>query len=162
MPMSKLFSLQASPRTSPSNNDAQTQRNIYGNQPNPGAAQNVSIFDSLNNRLLNFGIPRWNLGSLVVEPIYSVGTLLMMLMFGLPGILLIVILFVVSQLSRGFNFGQMYNGLFGGGGQQNPHQNVRSSGASSNRQNFSPSTASDSNKPKYNDNFGGPGRRLGD
>lgn len=90
----------------------------YGGGPQ---AQTVSIFDVANQKLLDAGFPRWNLGSYTVEPIASVGCLLAGFMFGLQGILFAALLFFVvkwsqqgSQQTRGSTGGQYWPG--GGGG----------------------------------------------
>ena len=64
----------------------------------------VSIFDTLNQRLLDAGVPRWNAGPYVIEPIVSLGFLLAGLLLGLKGLLFGGILFFVvkySQSARG-------------------------------------------------------------
>ena len=55
--------------------------------------QQISIFETLNQRLLGLGIPRFNIGSYNIEPIVTVGFLLAMLLFGLPGLLFAGLLF---------------------------------------------------------------------
>ena len=59
-----------------------------------------SVFDTLNQKLLDAGIPRWNLGSYVIEPIVTIGFLLALLIFGLPGIIFGGLLFAVSKWSQ--------------------------------------------------------------
>uniref|UniRef100_A0A915KK31 DUF4605 domain-containing protein n=1 Tax=Romanomermis culicivorax TaxID=13658 RepID=A0A915KK31_ROMCU len=85
--------------------------------------QRQSGLDVLNSKLLNFGIPRWSLGGVTIEPVYTIGALLMFMLFGfLPSLCLIGILFVVSQLSRdnGANLRSIFHtfkrSLGGGGG----------------------------------------------
>jgi hypothetical protein len=62
--------------------------------------QQVSIFDSLNQRLLNMGLPRFTVGPWTIEPIVTVGFLLAAIFFGLPGIIFAGVLFVVSKISQ--------------------------------------------------------------
>lgn len=66
-----------------------------------------SVFDSLNQRLLAAGLPSWNAGPYVVEPIVSVGFLLALLFMGIQGFIFAVILFFVVK----------YSGMGGQGGQ---------------------------------------------
>ena len=64
-----------------------------------GAAGGVSsFFTNLNQRLLDAGLPRWNLGSYPVEPIMTVGTLLAVMFFGLAGLLMAAFLFFVTNM----------------------------------------------------------------
>ncbi len=78
--------------------------------------QQVSIFTVLNQKLLDAGFPRWNLGSTVIEPIVSVGFLLAFLLLGVRGLLFGGLLFVVCKMSMGGGGGQ------GQGGQQGQGQ----------------------------------------
>lgn len=64
-----------------------------------GGGQQFSVFDGLNQRLVDYGFPRFNIGAHTVEPIVSVGFILAGLLLGLPGLLLAVILFFVSKMS---------------------------------------------------------------
>ncbi|XP_077999470.1 protein FAM241B-like [Glandiceps talaboti] len=78
------------------------QQGQYGG--GEGQMQQVSIFDVLNQKLVDGGFPRWNLGPYVVEPIASVGVLLAGLFFGLQGLFFAGLLFFVvkwSQQNRG-------------------------------------------------------------
>ena len=83
-----------------------------------GDGQQFSIFDGLNQRLIGYGFPRFNIGSHTVEPIVSVGFILAGLLLGLPGILLGLILFFVSKMST--SEGGL--GSFFGGGDQGQGQ----------------------------------------
>ncbi|XP_022109060.1 uncharacterized protein C10orf35-like [Acanthaster planci] len=74
----------------------------------------ISIFDTLNQRLLNLGIPCFNLGPYAIQPIVTVGFLLAMLLFGLPGLLFAGILFAVVKLSGGAGGGGSGSGENGG------------------------------------------------
>ncbi|XP_070544323.1 protein FAM241B-like [Ptychodera flava] len=76
------------------------QHENYNQQYAGGQMQQVSIFDNLNQRLLDAGVPRWNLGSYVVEPIASVGMLLALLFFGLQGLLFAGLIFFVVKWSQ--------------------------------------------------------------
>lgn len=75
--------------------------------------QPISIFQLLNQKLLAFGIPRFNLGDLVVEPIVSVGLLLSLMLFGIQGLIFGAILFAVSHWSTNGAPG-FINNMFGG------------------------------------------------
>lgn len=61
----------------------------------------TSIFDSLNDRLRNLGIPRWNIGPYTVEPIVSVGFVASLLVFGLRGLLFSGLLFGIAKWGSG-------------------------------------------------------------
>ncbi|XP_041362863.1 protein FAM241B-like [Gigantopelta aegis] len=70
----------------------------------------VSIFDSLNQRLLDAGVPRWNAGPYLIEPIVSLGFLLAGLLLGLKGLLFGAILFFVVKYSQGARGPAPYGG----------------------------------------------------
>ncbi|XP_064650893.1 protein FAM241B-like [Lineus longissimus] len=72
--------------------------------------QAASVFDAFSERLRALGIPRWNLGPYVVEPIVSVGFLVALLLAGFRGLIFAGILFFVSKYSQQGGFG----GWFGG------------------------------------------------
>ena len=77
------------------------------------------MFEQFNQRLLQAGVPRFNLGQYEVEPIVLVGMLLAFLLLGFKGLLLGAILFFVSKWSSGQqNAGpqQGQGGQPGGGG----------------------------------------------
>ncbi|XP_060591603.1 protein FAM241B-like isoform X2 [Ruditapes philippinarum] len=76
--------------------------------------QQASVFDGLNQRLVDYGFPRFNIGSHTVEPIVSVGFILAGLLLGLPGLLLAAVLFFVSKISTS---GGGLASFFGGGGE---------------------------------------------
>lgn len=61
--------------------------------------EGVSMFDSLNKRLLEAGLPRWNAGPYVVEPIVTVGFLVIGLLIGWRGLLFAGLLFCLSKWS---------------------------------------------------------------
>lgn len=90
-----------------------------------GQGQQVNMFDVLNQRLLNYGVPRWNAGPYVVEPIVSVGFVLAGLFMGLKGILFGGLLFFVTKWSQS---GGGFSRLFGGGGDSGRQQGPGSSG----------------------------------
>ena len=78
-----------------------------------------SIFEGLNQKLLGLGIPRWNVGSYVVEPIVSVGFLAAFLLMGFRGLLFAALLFLVVQVSMGGGGpGQGFRGWLRGGAQR--------------------------------------------
>ena len=93
-------------------NNAQQQQQ-YG----PGGGQQFSVFDGLNQRLIGYGFPRFNIGQHTVEPIVSVGFILAGLLLGLPGLLLAAFLFFVSKMSSGGGLAS----FLGGGGQGQGH-----------------------------------------
>ena len=70
------------------------------NQNYPPVQQGGSIFDQLNDRLISAGFPRWNLGQNVVEPIVSVALILAVVLFGFQGLLLVGVLWLITQQSR--------------------------------------------------------------
>ncbi|XP_064613885.1 protein FAM241B-like [Liolophura sinensis] len=97
-------------------NDRPRQGFVQHNEQPQGmyqGGQTVSIFDSLNQRLLAAGIPRWNIGPYAVEPIVSVGFILAGLLMGIKGLLFAAVLFAVCQWSSqagGQGFGQWFGG----------------------------------------------------
>ena len=70
------------------------------NQNYPPVQRGGSIFDQLNDRLISAGFPRWNLGQNVVEPITSVALILAVVLFGFQGLLLVGVLWLITQQSR--------------------------------------------------------------
>ncbi|KAI8521068.1 hypothetical protein Bbelb_008220 [Branchiostoma belcheri] len=76
----------------------------HDEQPNVGPGghhvQQVSMFDAINQKLLALGIPRFQLAGTTVEPIATVGVVLVFLLMGVRGLLFIGLLFGVSYLSR--------------------------------------------------------------
>ena len=84
-----------------------------------------SVFEGLNQRLLGLGVPRWNAGSYVVEPIVTVGFLLAFLLMGFRGLLFAAILFLVAQVGTGGGGGpgQGFRGWLGGGAQDGQQDN---------------------------------------
>ena len=79
---------------------SQQQWTHGSHEQNPPVQQGGSVFDQLNNRLLNAGFPRWNLGQNVVEPIMSVSLILALVLFGFRGVLLVAVLWFIMQQSR--------------------------------------------------------------
>ena len=65
-----------------------------------GRMESVTIFDLANEKMIEAGFPRLNLGPYSVEPIAVVGTCFALLLFGLPGLLLALGLFFVVKFSR--------------------------------------------------------------
>lgn len=76
----------------------------------------VSVFTLINQKLLDFGIPRFNVGPYVVEPIALVGMILAGLLFGLPGLLFGGVLFMVVMSSQVAAPAGNQRGQAGGGG----------------------------------------------
>ena len=62
--------------------------------------QGPTIFDTWNQKLLQLGIPRWNVGSHVVEPLMTVMMLLVLLFFGIQGVLFLGLLYFVVKMSQ--------------------------------------------------------------
>ena len=58
-----------------------------------------SVFDSLNQRLHDAGVPTWNLGPFPVEPIVSAGFVVVFLLMGLRGIIFGLLLFLIVKWS---------------------------------------------------------------
>lgn len=83
-------------------------------QSQPGPEPQGNIFQALNQRLTAFGIPSFNLGSIVIEPIVSVGLLIALLVFGLNGLILGLILFFVCRWST-HGAPETVSRFFGGG-----------------------------------------------
>ena len=71
------------------------QQQAYSHGPS------ASIFTEVNQKLRETGIPSWNIGPYVVEPIVSVAAVIAVLFFGLPGLLIVAALFFVSVWSQG-------------------------------------------------------------
>ncbi|XP_060097154.1 protein FAM241B [Heteronotia binoei] len=59
-----------------------------------------SPFADLNHQLVNMGFPTWNLGNHVVQPLMSILLLFLLLMFGIRGLLLVGLIYVVSHLTQ--------------------------------------------------------------
>ena len=79
--------------------------------PNPSE----NFFDTLNEKAASIGIPRWNLGPYVVEPIISVGFIILLLLIGIHGLLFGILLFVICKWSNsGGGPGAGWQGWMGG------------------------------------------------
>jgi hypothetical protein len=75
--------------------------------------------------MLSAGIPRWNLGEHVIEPIVTIGFLLAFFFLGFRGILFGLVLFVLHKLStRPGGLGGLLQS-FTGGNPTNPNQRNR-------------------------------------
>jgi len=61
--------------------------------------ESVTVFDLINARMLGAGFPRLNLGPYSVDPIAVVGTCIALLLFGLPGLVLSLGLFLAVKFS---------------------------------------------------------------
>ena len=113
-----------------------------------GGQGGVSIFQVFNQRLQDAGMPSWNAGPYVVQPIVSIGLLLALMLFGFRGLFFGGMLFLVTKWSmagdgpRNFINNIGLGGLFGRGRQRartggarlqrgNGDANVRSTGSSS-------------------------------
>ncbi len=74
------------------------------------------MFEALNQKLVDMGLPRWNIGSYVVEPLVSVGFILAFLLMGVRGLVFAGLLFFVSKYSMGGGGpGQGFSGWRGRG-----------------------------------------------
>lgn len=60
----------------------------------------TSIFAGLNRRLTGFGVPTWRIGANTVEPVASAAFVLALVFFGLPGLVLAVVIFFIIKLSQ--------------------------------------------------------------
>jgi len=77
-----------------------------------GGGGQFSAFDAVNQRLIGYGVPRFNVGSHTVEPIVLVGFILAGLMLGLPGLVLACLLFFVVKVSAaGGGLASFFGGL---------------------------------------------------
>jgi len=119
-------------------------------QGQPGGQQ-VSLFQVLNQRLISMGFPRFTLSGITVEPIISVALLLSLLLFGLPGLLLVGVLFAVMQLSQHGSLQAVWQNFTGGGAGNNT--NAPPSGQ--------PRGPPRNQPPGNSGRFGGAGHRLG-
>ncbi|CAK8671219.1 unnamed protein product [Clavelina lepadiformis] len=79
------------------NRDEQQEGNYRQNDAYQGGP---TIFDTWNQKLLQVGIPRWNIGSHTVEPIMTVAALLVLIFVGLPGLLFLGLLYFVVKSSQ--------------------------------------------------------------
>lgn len=71
-------------------------------RPNgPSVLGQGSMLDQVNNKLLEAGFPRWNLGQNVVEPIVSVILILALLLFGFKGLLIVGFIWFMLRQSAG-------------------------------------------------------------
>ena len=95
------------------------------NPQGAGGGINVSIFDTLNEKLLAQGFPRWNAGPYVVEPIVSVGFILATVLMGFHGLIFAVLLFGLVKYS---NSNGGLAGLMGGPSNQGPTGRARGRG----------------------------------
>ncbi|XP_057308932.1 protein FAM241B-like [Hydractinia symbiolongicarpus] len=50
---------------------------------------------AINNRLRGFGIPDFNVGGHVIEPLFSVAGVLALVFWGLPGLLIVAVVWYV-------------------------------------------------------------------
>ena len=69
-------------------------------QQQGGVVQGPTVFDTWNQKLLELGIPRWNIGNHVVEPIMTVLVLLTLVFLGFQGLIFLGILYFVVKLSQ--------------------------------------------------------------
>uniref|UniRef100_A0A914W0L0 DUF4605 domain-containing protein n=1 Tax=Plectus sambesii TaxID=2011161 RepID=A0A914W0L0_9BILA len=124
--------------------------------PFAGRSNDIPLLESLNNKLLELGIPRIPLGnSIVIDPIYTVMILILLLVFGLPGLLLVGLIFLVKSLSRQDNqVGQFLSSFLGLRNTPNAAPAPTNTPAGQRP----PPSASSGNKKK----FSGHGNRLGD
>ena len=60
-----------------------------------------SPFTDINNYLLRVGIPRFSLGGTVIEPIILIAAILVIMFIGLPGLILMAIIYFVFSSGLG-------------------------------------------------------------
>lgn len=107
----------------------------------------------MNRSLINWGVPRPTFNGITIEPIYSVITLLALLLFGVPGLLVIAFIYAARQLSRPDSaMGQAIGNFLG---LRSTNNNAAASANTS-----SASTSSATTKPTRR-TFSGAGNRLG-
>lgn len=129
-----------------------------------GEGGSNSIFSVLNQRLLEMGLPRWHLGGTVVEPIMSVGLVIILLLFGLPGVLFLGLLFIVSKLSQGQSLNGLWQNITGRGRVEEHTETTqmrRDLGGANNIGSSSQDGGSGGNARSNDGKFGGSGFRLG-
>ncbi|CAL1542225.1 unnamed protein product [Lymnaea stagnalis] len=97
------------------------------NRDDQGPVQQINIFQSLNQRLLAFGIPQLRLGDIVVEPIVLVGFILVLMIFGIHGLIFGVLLYTVSRWSQ-YGAPDFVKRLFGGNENQHRDENRNNRG----------------------------------
>ena len=109
-------------------NQTQNRNRVHGVDQaamgHQGEGQQVSVFVIANQKLKEMGIPSWNIGDLVIEPIVTIGLLLAFFMFGIYGLIFGAVLFAVSRWSTN-GAPEIVTRLLGG--------NVRNSQGNSNR-----------------------------
>uniref|UniRef100_A0A914X0I1 DUF4605 domain-containing protein n=1 Tax=Plectus sambesii TaxID=2011161 RepID=A0A914X0I1_9BILA len=145
------------PQTLPPGDDGDGRAQQRNSQaPFAGRSNEIPLLESLNNKLLELGIPRIPLGnSIVIDPIYTVMILILLLVFGLPGLLLVGLIFLVKSLSRQDNqVGQFLSSFLGLRNMPNAAPAPTNTPAGPRP----PPSASSGNKKK----FSGHGNRLGD
>ena len=73
------------------------------------------MFEVLNQKLKDAGLPNFNIGEHVIEPIVYMGFLVAFLLLGVKGILFGLVLFFIVKVSSGNGgFGAVLNSFFGG------------------------------------------------
>lgn len=83
---------------------AQNRRRVHGvvqdeTPQQQGQGQQVNIFRVANEKLKEMGIPSFNIGDIVIEPIVTIGLLLAFFMFGVFGLIFGAVLFTVNYWS---------------------------------------------------------------
>ena len=81
----QINSRRSNENASQSNQRFQDGRQNYANSP----------FTDINNYLLRAGIPRFTLAGNVVEPVFLIAALIVVILAGLPGLLLMAIVYFV-------------------------------------------------------------------
>ena len=85
-----------------------------------GFGQSTSVFDTLNQKLKDAGLPPFNLGEHVIQPIVYVGFLVAFVLLGVKGLLFGLVLFIIVKLSSSNGgIGQVINSFFGGNTNRN-------------------------------------------
>ena len=84
----------------------QAQQGRYYQQPQQQQQQPRNpnnLFDNLNNKLLELGIPRFDVMNTTLEPLHTVGIVAVMLYCGMGKMLLLVVIFYFMSRSN-FNY----------------------------------------------------------
>jgi len=84
----------------PTNNGGGRGGGRGGDQDPAVQVESMTVFDMINARMLEAGFPRLNIGPYAVEPIAVVGTCFALLLFGLPGLVLSLGLFLAVKFSQ--------------------------------------------------------------
>ncbi|XP_042317006.1 protein FAM241B [Sceloporus undulatus] len=98
-PRPAFFNMMTNAGPAPQQHYQQQQQHHHQQQQGARPGER-SPFSDINQQLVNMGFPTWNLGNQVVEPIMSILLLFLLMMVGVRGLLLVGLIYVVSQLSQ--------------------------------------------------------------